>query len=107
MRLPIDDGNLFGVWQIYENAGARHFQLERLRVRSELELLAEPLVGRCVDHPNCCRFVVTVPDVDTLVVRIVSEVVCITVKVNAREEIKGRSVVYVDLAFGTRDEKLV
>ena len=107
MRLAIDDGNLFGVGKVYKNAGARRFQLERLRVRSELEFLIETLVGCCVDHPNCCCLAVAVADVDALVSRIVAQVVSISVKVNARDEIEGGSVVYVNLAFGTRYEQLV
>ena len=107
MRAAIDDRDLFQVRQVDIDIRSCRFQLERFRMRSQLVFFVGALVGRCIHSPDGRGLLVAVTDVDTLVRRVVPQIIDITVEVDRRDQIERRSVVDVKLAFAARHKQLV
>jgi hypothetical protein len=70
-------------------------------VCAELEVFADTLVCRCINHGDCGSFIIAI----YLPRR--TEIVSVTSKVNAGNHIERGSVIYVKLSLCTRHKQLV
>ena len=76
-------------------------------MRSQLVFFVGALVGRCIDSPDGRGLLVAVTNVDTLVRRVIPQIIDIGVEVDCHDQIERRSVIDVQLAFAARHKQLV
>src|ERR1035441_8899348 len=76
-------------------------------MRSQFELLVEPLVGRGIDHPDCAGLFIPIADVNPLLPRFIAQAIHLIPKVDGGNEIERTSVVDVELDLGAAHKKLI
>lgn len=107
VRLAVDHDDLLQVGYIHINVWTRLFELERLRVCSDIEVVVETFVRCGINHPDSSGLVLAIANIHTLFCRVIAEVIGISVEINRGYQVECGSVVDVQLAFRTSNEKLV
>src|ERR1039458_8575792 len=76
-------------------------------MRSQFELLVEPLIGGGIDHPDGAGLFIPIADVNPLLPRFIAQGIHVIAKIDGGNEIERAPVVDVQLTLGAAHKKLI